>query len=59
MAMAGLWETWCSPAGETIRSATIVTCAPNRLMAELHDRMPLILPPSVWPTCAGAGSVVG
>src|ERR1700733_10678771 len=38
MAMAGLWETWRSPAGETVRSATIVTCAPNGLVAELHDR---------------------
>jgi putative SOS response-associated peptidase YedK len=57
MAMAGLWETWRSPAGETVRSATIVTCAPNALVAELHDRMPVILPPSAWPTWLGEESV--
>jgi putative SOS response-associated peptidase YedK len=57
MAMAGLWETWRSPAGETVRSATIVTCAPNGLVAELHDRMPVVLPPSVWSTWLGEESV--
>lgn len=57
MAMAGLWETWRSPAGETVRSATIVTCAPNELVAELHDRMPVILPPSAWPIWLGEESV--
>jgi len=57
MAMAGLWETWRSPAGETVRSATIVTCAPNSLVADLHDRMPVILPPSVWPAWLGEESV--
>ncbi len=53
MAMAGLWETWRSGAGETVKSATIVTCPPNALVAELHNRMPVILPPSVWPTWLG------
>jgi putative SOS response-associated peptidase YedK len=31
MALAGLWETWRSPAKETIRSFTIVTTTPNEL----------------------------
>src|SRR6266436_6047946 len=31
MAMAGLWETWRSPAGERVRSFTIVTTTPNDL----------------------------
>ena len=53
MAMAGLWETWRSPVGETIRSATIITCPPNELVAELHDRMPVILPPEAWPMWLG------
>ena len=53
MAMAGLWETWRSPAKETIRSATIITCPPNELVAELHDRMPVILPPEAWPVWLG------
>jgi putative SOS response-associated peptidase YedK len=53
MAMAGLWETWRSPAGETVRSATIITCPSNELVAELHDRMPVILPPAAWPAWLG------
>jgi len=45
MAFAGLWEEWKS-AGEVRRTCTILTCAPNDLMAEIHDRMPVILAPS-------------
>jgi hypothetical protein len=29
MALAGMWETWRSPAGELVRSFTIVTTEPN------------------------------
>jgi putative SOS response-associated peptidase YedK len=46
MGFAGLWETWTDPAtGEVVTTCTIVTCAANELMAELHDRMPVILGP--------------
>ena len=49
MALAGLWETWKSRANnETIRSFTIVTTTPNALCADLHNRMPVILPPEAW-----------
>jgi putative SOS response-associated peptidase YedK len=53
MALAGLWESWRSPAGERVRSFTIVTTAPNALLAELHDRMPVILAPEAWPVWLG------
>jgi putative SOS response-associated peptidase YedK len=53
MAMAGLWETWRSPAGERVRSFSIVTTTPNELCAELHDRMPVVLKPEVWPVWLG------
>ena len=53
MALAGLWESWRSPAGERVRSFTIVTTAPNALLAELHDRMPVILAPEDWPLWLG------
>lgn len=43
---AGLWEEWTSPKGETVKSFTIITCAPNEFMAQVHDRMPVILTPS-------------
>jgi putative SOS response-associated peptidase YedK len=41
-AMAGLWERW-SGADSPIESCTIITTAANRVMATLHDRMPVIL----------------
>ena len=53
MALAGLWETWRSPAGERVRSFTIVTTAANPLLAEIHDRMPVILSPDHWPLWLG------
>jgi putative SOS response-associated peptidase YedK len=53
MGMAGLWETWRSPAGERLRSFTIVTTKPNELCAELHNRMPVVLKPDVWPVWLG------
>ena len=53
MALAGLWETWRSPEGETVRSFTIVTTSPNALCAEIHDRMPVIFKPEVWSVWLG------
>ena len=53
MAMAGLYENWRSPTGENVPSATIITCPPNALVAELHNRMPVILPPETWPAWLG------
>jgi putative SOS response-associated peptidase YedK len=53
MGMAGLWETWRSPAGERIRSLTIITTTPNELCAELHNRMPVVLKPEAWPVWLG------
>jgi putative SOS response-associated peptidase YedK len=48
MALAGLWGTWCSSAQEIVRSFTIITTTPNELCAEVHNRMPVILPPEAW-----------
>ncbi len=44
-AFAGLWDEWNSPDGSTVRSCTIVTTLPNKLMVTIHDRMPVILKP--------------
>ena len=53
MALAGLGENWRSPAGERVRSFAIITTTPNELCAELHDRMPVVLGPEVWPEWLG------
>jgi putative SOS response-associated peptidase YedK len=39
MALAGLSETWRSPADERVRSFTIITETLNESCAELHNRM--------------------
>ena len=50
-ALAGLWDEWTSPDGEIIESCTILTTEPNTLVSDLHNRMPVIVPPEkyeVW-----------
>lgn len=42
-AMAGLWESWQSPEGQVVHSATIITTEANAIMAPIHNRMPVIL----------------
>jgi len=43
--MAGLYDTWIAPDGRKISTCTIITTEPNGLMADIHDRMPVILRP--------------
>ena len=51
-AFAGLFEAWRSPdacdAAEWLLTCCVITTAPNALMAPIHDRMPVILPPEAW-----------
>jgi putative SOS response-associated peptidase YedK len=42
---AGLWEGWQNPeTQEWLRTCTIITGRPNELVAQIHTRMPVILP---------------
>ena len=44
--IGGLWENWKDPgSGEWIRIFAVITTDANELVAEIHDRMPLILSP--------------
>ncbi|OGO25436.1 MAG: hypothetical protein A2Y54_07315 [Chloroflexi bacterium RBG_16_51_16] len=45
-AFAGLWDVWQSPDGSSIKTCTIVTTEPNKLMSAIHNRMPVILDPA-------------
>ena len=49
LALAGLWAGWRDPETEEVRRTfTIVTTTPNEAMADLHDRMPVVLDEAVW-----------
>jgi putative SOS response-associated peptidase YedK len=55
LAFAGLWEVWGS-GEDRIRTCTVVTTASHGALADVHDRMPLVLPPDRWADWLGEGS---
>jgi putative SOS response-associated peptidase YedK len=60
LAVAGLWSPWRDPAGGEdapwMHSLTVVTTSANGTMAPIHDRMPVILPPTAWPSWLDRGN---
>ncbi|EGB15891.1 protein of unknown function DUF159 [Pseudodesulfovibrio mercurii] len=48
-AMAGIGASWTDPrSGQVLDSLSVLTCPPNAVMADIHERMPVILPPAAW-----------
>ena len=45
MGFAGLWERWRAGTEPGLESCVIITTAASPALAEVHDRMPVILPP--------------
>ncbi|HTE76067.1 MAG TPA: SOS response-associated peptidase [Xanthobacteraceae bacterium] len=44
LTIAGLWDEWRDrESGETLRSCTMIITEPNKFVAEVHDRMPVLL----------------
>ena len=54
LSIAGLWDEWKDKAnGEMVRSCTMIIAPANTFVAEVHDRMPVLLQPeqfSPWLT---------
>ena len=46
---AGLWENWKAETGKIIRTFAIITTENNADMAQIHNRMPVILQQADWP----------
>ena len=44
-AFAGIWDRWKDADGNAVETVSILTTTPNSLLAEVHDRMPVILKP--------------
>jgi putative SOS response-associated peptidase YedK len=57
MTFAGLWDIWRAPDGKPVKSFTVVTTRANSLLAQIHDRMPVIVPPDRWPSWLGEAAV--
>jgi putative SOS response-associated peptidase YedK len=51
LALAGLWEYWKpkdDPDAEGLVTCAVLTTEAVGPLAQVHDRMPLVLPPSAW-----------
>ena len=48
LALAGIWARARLPSGEVKRTFAIVTGRPNRAVAGLHDRMPVVVEEAAW-----------
>jgi putative SOS response-associated peptidase YedK len=44
-AFAGIWDNWLGADGSELESAAMVTTRPNGMIAQVHDRMPVVIQP--------------
>ena len=58
MAIAGLWDSYVWPDKRIERTYCIVTVEATGTVAEIHDRMPLVLEQADWPLWLGEVRVV-
>src|SRR5579884_394632 len=53
MTFAAIWDSWRAPDGSILKSFAIVTTSANELLQPLHDRMPVLIAPHLWPSWLG------
>jgi putative SOS response-associated peptidase YedK len=47
--LAAIWENWQRPGSEEwVRTFAVITTAANELVSDIHDRMPVIIPPVAY-----------
>ena len=55
---AGLWDEWRDrTSGETLKSCTMIITEPNDFVAEVHDRMPVLLAEKDFETWLNGGGM--
>ncbi|OZV82453.1 DUF159 family protein [Micromonospora echinospora] len=47
LALAGIWSVWRGPDGPRL-TCSVLTTAALGVLADVHDRMPVLLPPDRW-----------
>jgi len=58
LAMAGLYEYWTNPdSGEQLTTTSVITRESTGLIASIHHRMPILLPPDRWAHWLSADSI--
>ena len=60
LGFAGLWERWIdTETGEEVESCTVLTTEANSVVAPIHERMPVLLPPGAHAAWLDASTEVG
>lgn len=56
VSIAGIWDEWTNKqSGEKLKSCAMLIAEPNKFVAEVHDRMPVLLKPDQFePWLSGA-----
>jgi putative SOS response-associated peptidase YedK len=61
LAFGGIWTVWRDPAvddADPVFSTAIITQPADGQLADIHERVPLILPPSLWSDWLTADEVI-
>ena len=51
LSIAGIWNSWRSPSGKLIQTASVITREAVGELAAIHHRMPVMMPRNRWDNC--------